>query len=304
MTLSLLTPPDLGLTQLRINGFATLKPSEQLQAAALALRRDLSVEPANLRLAVNAAAESSDVANVAFCTASVAAGANIATNLLAAMQPGKAYWVNAPSGYIVGESGAAAVDFAGSQDELPSVITATLSAIDARKAPQCILVSRNRALISDERMAWWAAASGVAMFDGALPITSPVPLVSPPRARVSIRTTPLDRALQFAAFAGVVCVALAGIQYASLATATASATTGNKAGHGSAGALLDRVGTIAPAVVAQTQSATYASGAWVLALPDALDAQALKRAVRALEANGLAVQSTGSPSPRIRVQLP
>lgn len=301
-----LTPPDLGLTQLRINGFATLKPAEQLQAAALALRRDLSVEPANLRLAVNAAAESSDVANVAFCTISVATAANIATKLLAAMQPGKAYWIDAPSGYIVGERGAAAVDFAGSQDELPSVITATLSVIDAGNAPQCILVNRNRTLISDERMAWWAAASGVPMMDGQLPITAPVPLVSPPRARVSLRTTPLDRALQFAALAGVVCVALAVFQYASLptTTATALATTGNKAGHAAAGALLDRIGTIAPEVFAQTQSATYASGAWVLALPDAVDAQPLKRAVRAMEANGLAVQSTGAPSPRIRVQLP
>ena len=304
MTLSLLTPPDLGLTQLRINGFATLKPAEQLQAAALALRRDLSVEPANLRLAVHTAAESSDVANVAFCTTAVATSANIATNLLAAMQPGKAYWVDAPSGYIVGERGAASVDFAGSQDELPSVITATLSAIDARKTPECILVNRNRTLISNERMAWWAAASGVAMIDGELPVTAPAALVSPPRARVSIRTTPLDRALQFAAFAGVVCVALAVIQYASLPTATASETSGNKAGHSTAGALLDRIGTIAPDVVAQTQSATYASGAWVLALPDALDAQALKRAVRALQANGLAVQSTSAPSQRIRVQLP
>ena len=74
--------------------------------------------------------------------------------------------------------------------------------------------------------------------------------------------------------------------------------------HSTAGALLERIGTIAPDVVAQAQSATYASGAWVLILPDALDADALKRTVRAMQANGLAVQSTGAPSPRIRVQLP
>lgn len=220
------------------------------------------------------------------------------------MQPGTAYWVDAPSGYIVGERGAATVDFAGSNDELPSVVTATLSAIDAAKTPQCVLVNRDRTLISDERMAWWAAASGVAMADGELPISAPTTLLSPPRARVWVRRTALDRALQCAAFAGALCVALAAIQYTSAPVAAAAETSGNKASHATAGALLDRIGTIAPDVVAQMQSATYASGAWVLALPDAVDAEALKRGVRALEANGLAVQSTGVPNPRIRVQLP
>lgn len=301
---ALLTPPELGLAQLRINGFAALKPSEQLQAAALALRRELSIEPSKLRLAVNAVAQCVDRANVAFCTKPVDSEVNIATYLLAAMQPGKAYWVDAPLGFIVGERGAATVDFAGSHDELPSVVTATLAAIDADKKPQCVLVNRDRSLISDERLAWWTAASGVAMMDGELPITAPVPLVAPPRARVSVPTTPLDRALQFAAFAGVACVALAGLQYTNAPAPDTSPATGNKASHATAGALLDRIGTIAPDVVTQTQSATYASGAWVLALPNALDAQALKRAVRAMEANGLAVQSTGAPSPRIRVQLP
>ena len=304
MTTALLTPPDLGLARLRIDGFAALKPAEQLQAAALALHRDLSIEPANLRIAVNVVRESSDAANIAFCTKPVDFAANIATNLLAAMQPGKVFWVDAPSGYIVDERGAATVDFAGSHDELPSVVTGTLSAIDARNAPQCVLVNRNRALISEERMAWWAAASGVAMVDGALPVTAAVSLISTPRARVSVCATSLDRALQFAAFAGVVCVALAGVHYASTPVAAASPTSSNKASHATAGALLDRIGTIAPEVVSQTQSATYASGAWVLALRDAFDATTLKGAVQAMEANGLAVQSTSAPSPRIRVQLP
>lgn len=300
----LVTPPDLGLARLRINGFAALKPAEQLQAAALALHRDLSVEPGNLRLAVNVAPESADVANVAFCTQPVDSAATVTTNLLAAMQHGKAYWVGAPSGYIIGERGAAAVDFAGSQDELPSVVTATLSALDAGKTPQCVLVNRDRVLISDERMAWWTAASGVLMLDGELPVAAFVPLVSPPRARVSVQTTTLDRALQFAALASIVCVTLAAIEYASAPVAAALPTTANKISHASSGALLDRIATIAPDVVTQTQSATYASGAWLLALPAAVDAQTLQRAVRAMEANGLAVQSTGAPSPRIRVQLP
>ena len=300
----LLTPPELGLAQLRIPGFATLKPAEQLQAAALALHRDLSVEPANLRLAVNVSAESGDVANVAFCTTPADSAANIATNLLPAMQPGTVYWVDAPAGYIVGERGAASVDFAGSHDELPSVVTATLSAIDATKTPRCVLVNRDRSLVCDERLAWWTAASGVAMVDGTLGVKAAVPLISPPRARVSARTTTLDRGLQCAALAGLFCVALAAVRYAGTPVAAALPATSSKATHATPGALLERIGTIAPDVVLQTQSATYASGAWVLALPDALDADALKRAVRAMQANGLAVQSTGAPSPRIRVQLP
>lgn len=304
MRSALLTPPDLGLVRLRINGFATLKAGEQLQAAALALRRDLGVEPANLRLAAGVAAESADWANIAFCATSVAAATHMATELLAAMQPGKAYWVDAPSGYIVGERGAATVDFAASHDELPPVVSGTLATIDAHQQPQCVLVNRNRALISDERMAWWAAASGVAMVDGELPIAAPVRLVSPPRVRVSVPATTFDRALRFAAFAGVVCVALAGIQYANLSTLPAAVAIGSKAGHTTAGALLDRIANIAPDVVTQTQSATYASGAWVLALPDSVSNETLQRAVRAMEANGLAVQSTGAPSPRVRVQLP
>ncbi len=303
-TTVLLTPPELGLARLRIPGLAALKPAERLQAAALALRRELSVEPTNLRLAVAVAAESTDVACIAFCTKPLETAANISTNLLATMQPGRAYWVDAPSGYVIGERGAAAVDFAGLQDELPSVVAGTLATISAAEAPVCVLVNRDRGLISDQRMAWWAAASGVSMVDGELPVAAPGTLVSPPRARVAVRSTRLDRALQFATFASVVCVALAGIHYGNAPVAGASPAAGNKTSHATAGALLDRVGTIAPEVVALAQSATYASGAWVLALPDALDAAALERAVRAMQANGLAVQSTGAPSPRIRVQLP
>jgi hypothetical protein len=255
---------------------------------------------------VKVAVESTDVALIAFCAKPVAVAPNVATHLLAAMKPGSAYWVGAPSGYIVGERGAATVDFAGSHDELPSVVTTMLSAVDAASTPQCILVNRDRTLISDERMAWWSAASGATMIDGELPITAPVALVSPPRARVSVRATTLDRALQFAAFAAMVCVALAGIQYVSSPAAAVATvvTTGNKGSHATAGALLDRIGIIAPDLVAQTQSATYASGAWVLVLPDAVDANTLKQALRAMEANGLAVQSTSAPSPRIRVQIP
>jgi hypothetical protein len=302
ITPTLLTPPQLGLVTLRINGFAALKPIEQLQAATLALHRDLSVGPTGLRLAAQPA-QSPDEAKVAFCAGASAATTHLATGLLAAMQPGKVYWVDAPSGYVVGERGAASVDIPSSQHDLPSVVAATLAGIGVSSGAQCILVNRDRSVVTDERISWWSAASGVTMVDGALPKTTPVQLVAPPRHRVRANTTALDRALMTAAIASVVCVLLAGLRLVNQPSLPPAAGT-SKTLHASAGALLDRVGTITPELVGQMQAATYASGAWVLTLPDTFAPETLKRAASALEANGLAVQTTNAPGPRIRVQLP
>jgi hypothetical protein len=306
----LLTPPELGLAQLRIHGFSTLKPAEQLQAAALALRRDLSIEPAQLRLAVSTTPDSADFARIAFCTLrkEPASATPLTTALLAAMQRGKVFWVDAPAGFIVGEHGAATVDFAGVNEQLPAVVTDMLAAIDSPATATCVLVNRDRALVNDDRLAWWAAASGVAMVDGALPTATPVPLLPPPRARITATTTALDRALNVGAVAALLCAAIAGLRYASLptpsTTATTSAEPASTARHATAGALLERISTIAPDVVTQTESATFASGTWVLALPAGIDAGTLARATLAMQANGLVAQSTGAPAPRIRVQLP
>ena len=310
-----LVPPELGLANLRIHGFASLKPGEKLQAAALALHRDLSIEPTNLRIAVQAAPESPDNALIAFCTvpdtaASKSAG-GLATQLLAAMRPGYVYWVDAPCGYIVGDRGAAAVEIAATAHALPAAVAGTLAAIGAAGDARCILVNRDRAAATDEHVAWWAAASGVAMEDGDLPASTPQPLVAPPRTSVALQKTPFDRALIAGAVAGLLCVSLAVVQYAAMprsTTASTSVSAGTlaeiKSSHASAGALLDRIGTITPDIALQTQTATYASGAWVLALPDAFPADAMKRAGAALRANGLAVQTTSAPGPRLRVQLP
>ena len=283
------------------SGFAALKPAEQMQAAALALFRELSVDPQQLRLAVLPCADDPNAARIAFCAPPVDGKTLLETTLLAAMQPNTAFWVDAPSGYIVGPRGAAVVDFAGSQDALPSVVEGTLAHISADPAARCVLVNRNASLASEERMAWWAAASGVVMVDGELPVSKAVPLVTPLRGRVTARKTRLDRALQWAAVGSVVCLGLSALPYAKLATPAATEAPRNSV---NAGALLDRLGTIAPDVVAQAQSATFASGAWVLVLPDAFNAEALARSARALEANGILVQTTRAPGPRLRVQLP
>jgi hypothetical protein len=143
------------------------------------------------------------------------------------------------------------------------------------------------------------------MVDGEMPVTTPVTLVAAPHGRIAPRKTALDWALQWTAIASALCLVLSGLRYASSTAVSMAAAGGNTAqSQALPGALLDRVATIAPDLVAQTQSATFASGAWVLALPDSFDAAAIKRSARAMEANGLAVQSTLAPSPRIRIQLP
>lgn len=301
-----LTPPALGLLRLRIPGFARLTNSEQLQAAALAVTRDLGVAHA-LRIATKPVAGAPDDALVAYCEAATnAAGKSCATRLLRLMQPGKIFWVNAPGGYIVGERGAAAVEATvDASHTLPSVVAATFGAVSDSASAQCVLVNRDRSALSDDTLAFWRAASGVDIVDGVLPDVAAVELVAPPKARVSIQSTPLDRALRWCAAGAVACAALAAMQFALVPKTppAASATLTNSSRQG-AGALFERISAIAPDVSTNLQSATFAGGAWVLVLADATDAAALQRATAMLEGNGLSVQSTRSPSPRLRVALP
>ena len=305
---NLLVPPLLGLVRLRIPGFASLNTTERLQASALALNRDLSIRSGGLKLAVAAAPDSTDEALIAYYSEpgdGDKSPLNPTTQLMGVVTPGIVYWVDAPQGYVVGERGAAAVEStAGSDTSLPSVVTATIASASTPN-PRCILVNRDRSAITDDDIAHWAAASGVEISDGTLPATAPVALVSPPRARDMRPTTGFDRALQWSAFAAVACAALAAVQFAG--TAAPSATQGTvdgKRSQSTAGALFERVATITPDVTSQLQSGTYAGGAWVLTVADSVDAAAMLRMTRALESNGLAVQSTGAPAPRLRVQLP
>ena len=305
---NLLVPPLLGLVRLRIPGFVSLNTTERLQASALALNRDLSIRSGGLKLAVAAAPDSTDEALIAYCSEpgdGDKSSLNPTTQLMGVVTPGIVYWVDAPQGYVVGERGAAAVEStAGSDTSLPSVVTATIASASTPN-PRCILVNRDRSAITDDDIAHWAAASGVEISDGTLPATAPVALVSPPRARDMRPTTGFDRALQWSAFAAVACAALAAVQFAG--TAAPSATQGTvdgKRSQSTAGALFERVATIAPDVTSQLQSGTYAGGAWVLTVADSVDAATMQRITRALEGNGLAAQSTGTPGPRLRVQLP
>lgn len=309
-----LTPPLLGLVRLRIPGFAALRPGEQLQAGVLALNRDLSINAPDLMLAAVAAPDSGDQALVAYCQQSrlgTAAAAGASTQLLGAMRPGVIYWADAPGGYVLGESGSASVEhMSGNATALPSVVAATISSAST-SAPRCILVNRNRALVTDDTVAHWAAASGAEMLDGALPEGSTVTLVAPPRVRTTQPATALDRGLQWSALAALACAVIAGVQFAgSTPPGPGQGAVDGKRSQSSAGALFERVAAIAPDAASELQSATYAGGAWVITLPDRTDAAALARVTGSLAANGLRVQSTASAQsastsgPRLRVQLP
>ncbi len=300
----LLAPPELGVARVRIPGLSRLTTVEQLRAAALALNRDLGVGSANLRLAAQAVTSSPDEVWVAYTTHAVAAKSTLSTHVFNALNAGRTYWVGAPGGYIVGAQGAAAVEVTSNADDagLPAIVAAMLTphANSTSVANDCILVDRDRARLSDDTLALWQAASGVSMVDGNFPLGVATPLVAAPSLQTVARSTTLDVALRYAAIAGVVCALIAGVKFAMQPSISVPVAAQKQPGPG---ALLERVATVAPEVLARTQSATYASGAWVFSLADALDAPAQLSLQRALAANGLQAQATGAPTPRVRVYL-
>ncbi len=300
----MLAPPELGVARVRIPGLSRLTTVEQLRAAALALNRDLGVGSANLRLAAQAVTSSPDEAWVAYTTHAIAANLALSTHIFNALNTGKTYWIGAPGGYIVGAQGAAAVEVTSNADDagLPAIVAAMLipRANNASVANDCIVVDRDRARLSDDTLALWQAASGVSMVDGNFPMGVATQLVAAPSLQTVARSTTLDIALRYAAIAGVACALIAGARLVMLPSMSVTVTLQKQP---TPGALLERVATVAPEVLARTQSATYASGAWVFGLADALDAPAQLSMQRALAANGLQAQATGAPTPRVRVYL-
>ena len=305
----MLVPPHLGLVRLAIPGFAALNASERLQAAVLALRRDLSINAMDLRVAAMPAPEaaaSRGYALVAWCDGGAQGGDwQPATVLPGAIEPGRLYWVDAPGGYLVGEMGAVVVENHDGGQSLPAEVLAMLGSSACQTVTDIVLVNRDTVALPLEQVAWWSAASGVSLHDGGWPESTPVHLVRPPTARVRTVATPLDRALRWALAAALVCAALSAWRYVALPEvpplAAAPATTST---HATAGALLDRIAVVAPDLLSSLQSATYAGGAWVLVLADSYDPGALRVATRMLESNGLIAQSALAPSPRVRISVP
>ena len=92
-------PAAAYLARLAILGFAGLSASERPQAAVLALRRDLSVSDADLRIAATPApgpTTSSGHAMVAWCNSGSDKNKPLATDLPGAVQPGRGCMVRRP----------------------------------------------------------------------------------------------------------------------------------------------------------------------------------------------------------------
>ena len=226
-------------------GFIRLTAAERLRAAALALNRDLGVGAANLRLAVQPAAASSDHAWVAYTTHATAANTALSTQVFSALNTEKTYWMGAPGGYIVGAQGAAAVEAVDTDDGgLPAIVVAMLGprAGTSAGASECILVGRDRDLLSDETLALWQTGSGIAMVDGSFPQGSAARLVAAPSLQTVARSTTLDVALRYAAAAGVACVLIAAARLVTLpAASTTAANAAQVQKQPPPGALLDRI---------------------------------------------------------------
>ena len=138
-----------------------LSPSERLQAAALALSRDLGLAVDDLRLAAAALsgandAGANDEAMVAYVRAQDAPAGLLATHLLGVAKLGEVFWVDAPAGFVVTEQGAAAIEPLGSGDQgLPSLLLAALgSSADGSGMAnaRCTLVNRDVRTLTDETL--------------------------------------------------------------------------------------------------------------------------------------------------------
>lgn len=307
-----LTPPAVGLVRLRVPGFSRLTPSERLQAATLALTRDLGVTQVQ-RLCAIAVPDATDEAAVAYTadtTADRSSAVTLTTRVLGLMQPSKIFWVDAPRGFVVGERGGAALEAidagnaVAAMQPLPSVVAALIGSLSDTVNAQCILVRRDRVALTDNTLAYWRAASGIDFVDGALPTTQPITLLSPPKTTVRPAITSLDRALRAASVGALVCAFVAGAHYALTPNPTPDSSLAPPLNAATPGALFERIAVVAPDLPELLQSATFAGGAWVLVLADTTDASALLRTTQRLEANGFAVQSTRAPGPRLRVSLP
>jgi hypothetical protein len=316
-------------------GFSALKADEQLRAAAFALKRDLGVDAAHIRLAARAVQKDDDVA-VAFVSVSDVTIANSAAltcpaAFFEAMQSGEIHWFGAPNGIAVGPSGSAAIELHSASttvtqsNELPNEIVTLLS---ARGAPNRVVLHDAQNTPSAETLALWHAATGatfVVANSNALTRSSRIALTAASQTTISKPRSALDRALMVACVASFVCLGIAMLQWftdrAQLKNVLSSAPVSGTISATNAGDLLARMATVAPELIRTMKSATYGGGAWIVSLitPAASDTTAasatktsptldvnalVNGAATALRNNGFSVQATTQPEPRLRVQAP
>ncbi len=293
-------PASLALVRTRIMGFSALNTDEQLRAAALALKRDLGVDTAHIRLATRALNKDDEIA-IAFASAPASALNSATADSTAlsfpaaffeAMQSDEIRWFGAPNGIAVGPGGSAAIEphsvstATVQNNALPNEIVTLLS---VRGAPNRVALHDARDMHdtydahdmpSAETLALWSAATGATFtfatsntFTSANRHRSRIALVAVSQATISKPRGALDRALMVACVASVICLGLATLQWvtgrAQLKNLLSSApTSGTVSAQRTAiaGDLFARIATISPEVVRSMKSATYGGGAWIVSL--------------------------------------
>ena len=312
-----LYPSSLALIRTRINGFATLKPDDQLRAAAFALKRELGIDANTVKLAVRLLDAADDVA-IAYAPVSNPPGFSACpATFFDAMRSNDVYWFGAPNGIAVGPNASVIIELHEPAHELPNEIVTLLA---AHGAPTQVVLREAVSGPDEGTLAHWSAATGARFsLDDTSRVLSghQVPLVSVSHAAVVQARSRLDRALLAACAASVVCAVLAGLHWARLPALASSPVASGKVTE-SPGNTFTRIATISPELIRTMKSATYGGGAWIIGLnarvangpagnatgASVQSAALVTRAASALQSNGLAVQVVTEPEPRIRVQAP
>jgi hypothetical protein len=301
---TLLHPPQVAIVRAKIPGFATLAAADQRRAAAFALRRDFGVESSTIVLTAmaitppNSTNGFDDVA-IAFGNATEHANASIPTRYLRAVQPNRITWFGAPTGFVIGPDGAAAIetDTQSSQTpprEIMSMLSANLTVTEV------VVLGEHR--FASETLQWWNAATGVTFSERADDSTShDVSQLQAVRSSpLAPRRTKLDRALWVACAASVACAAVALVTWSSQRASTVAATS-TAPPNVRAGDMFAHIATIAPDLRTSLKTATYGGNAWVISLSNS---ESLQPSAAALRNNGFAVQTVTEPDARLRVSLP
>jgi hypothetical protein len=298
----LISPPTLAIVTAKISRFDELSASDQLRAAALALKRDFNIDDPRLKLiARNVVGNASDRVLIAYTTQSTNANDAIDVRWLDAAASGTIHWIGAPHGFVVSDAGAATVDHWSRDEGIPESLMALIaqhSRWDTRELRIAIDDVRGEH-IDEATLATWRASLGATIERTALAGTTKLtPLTAPPKAVARAERTSLDRVLVTATILASLCALLSLWRYATVSDVAARAAN---PGVSQAGDLWARTVLAVPALADGAKNASYGGGGWVIVAPK-LERVTLPAIASALAANGLAAQIVTEPDTRIRVQ--
>ncbi len=306
----LIAPPTLAIVAATISHFDRLNAADQLRAAALALKRDFSIDAPKLKLVARSVrGGGNDRVLIGYTTRSENEHDTMDLRWFDAVADGAIVWIDAPHGFVVSSEGAAVVE-EGANDEGPpaalmslAALTATSSA-DRRNSLHIVIDDVSGASINEATLDLWRAALGARIERRALPGSAKLAtLVAPPKSSAAPPRTNLDRALLVASCAALVCAGLSLARYVSAPTTASSTAASASALRSGSGELWSRATLAAPKLAVHMKSATYGGGSWVIAAPS-LEKSAVPDIVGALNANALSTQVITEPETRIRVQRP